>query len=213
MARRRRAPGNRPGQRDLAAEAERRFVARVLPERIAETRQGGRVIYARAEVELYEQTVEGLLLQGAGNHQLLRAMREQHGLGQAYALKLAGRVRRRWADETEQQRPFTRAEQIRRVRRMILRLQGDPIVENNQVVGWRTPPDYQKLLRWERFLADLEGNREPIRVDIDVRYTQAMLAVIGSVDGEHLKRLADEQREVELKAKAFDALPVPSAAE
>jgi hypothetical protein len=192
----------RKRKRDLDAEAEKRFRAATNPP-VPPAATSEKTTWTRAEVDAQEQRVEGLLLQAASTAQIVATLRDM-GVKRRRAAQLVSRIRDRWSRETEATRAYTRDEQIRRVKRYIQRLQGRPKIVDDQIVGWHEQPNYPMLHRWESLLADLEGNKEPLKINVDVRYTEAMLAVVGSMPGEDLLRLAQEQREIEAKARAYD---------
>lgn len=188
-------------KRNLDAEAEKKFREATAP---PAPPPATKTTWTRQEIAEQEERVEAGLVRAASVNQIAETLRTEHGVGRRRTLQLIARIRERWSRETESTRAYTRDEQIRRVRLYIQRLQGRPKIVNGEMKGWDEPPNYHMLHKWESLLADLEGNKEPLKINVDVRYTEAMLSVMAGVTGEDLLRLAQEQREIEAKARAFD---------
>ena len=161
--------------------------------------------YTLAEVELQMSVVEQLVLATQSRPAITKAMRERFGVGSLRVLRLVARVQERWKQEDQEARPAYRAAAMRRIERYIAQARGERAPDGT----WRTKPDYPALARFESLLADIQGTRAPVQVDVsvDVRVSASLQAVIASLTPEQCaERLAAarERRALAERQRASD---------
>ena len=89
--------------------------------------------------------------------------------------------------------------------------------EQNTAGDWIREPNHAAVAKYESLIADFQGTREAIKIDVDVRASQACLTVIAGLSPEEVQgylakykenvRLANEMRE--MQAKALPAKTAP----
>ena len=165
------------------------------------------VRYTRGEVERQENAVEDLMVHGMLPHQVRRILKGDPSKGiigqwpkitQKRVDILCDRVRERWQKERAKTRDSDREAAIRRIARFRQWASG----EQNSDGTWKVKPNHAALVAYERILMDLQGTREAIKVDVDVRYTEAMLGVVARLEGDEGSKLLEEAREQERLANA-----------
>jgi hypothetical protein len=142
------------------------------------------------------QLVESLLVQGASQSTIDRQLRAQFGTGRKYSAFLCDKVRSAWAEEERARRPYYKAAQIRRVLQEIASAKATKVDPANGSVVHR--PNWGAVAQLENLLADLTGAREPLemRLDVDVRTSEALLHVIGTMTPDRIRALAMRQRQL-----------------
>ena len=177
------------------------------------TLPAGRRIWTRAEAEAQERDVETLLAGATTDAQVISALRQRHQVGAVRTKSLMARVRARWAREDEERSSSNRSEAIRRAKRML-----------RQVLERLNPPDpkhapstgdlvrlHSTAHKWETHLADLQGTKAPLRLELDLQVSQAILQVIATMDADEVAEELAQQRALEQQAAAFRAsLPAAS---
>jgi hypothetical protein len=131
-----------------------------------------------------------------------------------------------WRREQEQADGTARTEAIQRLRRDLAEMRnpgqlrnknGYPVFENvldadgnPKKVGRKllkkpvqAPIDWAAVAKHETLLAKIEGTMKPVelKVDVDVSIRQSMLAVIANMTPEQIDRYAEEDIELERRAK------------
>jgi hypothetical protein len=119
--------------------------------------------------------------------------------------RLVGRIQERWQIEDQNFDRAKRAEwksgQIRRLTRMRDIASGS----QNQDGTWAVKPDHRAVARYEELLAKIQGTLAPIEIDLDVRYTEAMMVAIGSMSAEQMASLLAEAEQMEAHARQYRA--------
>lgn len=108
------------------------------------------------------------------------------GLGKAATRKIIQRVVANLNQAFEENRPNAKAFAINRIQRH---------VQNAARRG-----AFGAVASLERLTADIEGTREPLRVEIGITMQTALMSVIGSMSEKHFKALVQEYDELEAKA-------------
>ena len=147
--------------------------------------------------------VEGLLVQGARMGEIHRVLRRQWPASMKRARILVDRVKRQWADfAKDDDRVANREAAIRRLHAM--RRTAEGLRDPNDKTGtrWLVKPDHAAVLGYERIIADLEGTKKPIEVNVDGRFTAAMLEVVANLTGDQ----ASEMLETALEQKRLSDL-------
>lgn len=156
------------------------------------------VRYTLAETREHLRAVEELLIEGARVPLIHRTLRGRfHSITLKRVKTLAARVREEWSllSGDEKQRAADREAAIRRVQRMRQHAAGQLDPKDPTGRTWLRAPDHKAVAAYEKILMDLQGTREAAKVDVDVRYTEAMLHVMGSLQGEAGQELLEEALE------------------
>jgi len=159
------------------------------------------------------QIVEGFMVQGYGPTQIKTALTSAKlGCGVPRIRVLMDRVRDRWQKEDQAARATWKTAQIRRLhghlKKVTTEVPGRDEVKDKEgkvispaVKG--TKANWQAAVAIESLLADIQGTREPIQVNVDVRVTEAMLAVIGQLPPEEMQEwVAEYEEQAALAARA-----------
>jgi hypothetical protein len=171
-----------------------------------------RVAWSLKEVREQLRAVEDFLVEGSQPREILRVLR---GRWPAMTLgrveKLAERVRINWLGATtEESRKHDRHAAIQRLHKMRRIASG----LRDKDGKWVDRPNHQAVARYESLLMELEGTREAIRVDVNVRHTQAMLAVVANLSGdeasEYLAEALEQERLARIAQEAVPALCLPA---
>ncbi len=168
-------------------------------------------IYTKAETYEQTRTVESLLTQLSGFSTIAAICRKRHGIGLNRVRTLMGRVVDTWAKEDEANKGTNKGAAIRRIVRMRLHAEGEM---NEQGTAWLREPNHPAVAKYEMLLADLQGTREAIKVDVDVRASQACLTVIQGLSAEEVQKYLTKYKEnVQLanEMRAMKQLPAKTA--
>lgn len=166
-----------------------------------------RTRYTLAETREQEQLVEALLTQGLSERSVHVRLAREFDQGRvpwkltgSRVKTLVGRTRDRWRKEDALEMQDRRAEQIRRLHKgLALALTGQRDAQG----AWVHRPSLGNYARIEELLARVQGTLEPIQVNVDVRYTEAMIQVIGSMGGDELSDLLAQAQETEQLAARY----------
>lgn len=102
---------------------------------------------------------------------------KKFGFGLGRLRDLSVRVRSSWEKEDAHLRMQRKAEQTRRIYRHLAGAQG----QRNDDGTWKVKPNWSAVAKFEDLLADLHGTREPLKIDIDVRASEAVMLVIAQM--------------------------------
>lgn len=111
-------------------------------------------VYSRSETREHEGFVESLMVQrpDLSVRQQGKVVQERFGISHGRYQKLRARIISRWASEDEQHRGAWKAQAMRRLERWI---------QKCEAMG-----DYRMLQRFHADLMDVQGVREPLKIDI-----------------------------------------------
>ena len=56
-------------------------------------------------------------------------------------------------------------------------------------MGWIEKPNHSAIVRYENLLADIQGTREPLQVDVNVQVAESLVAVFSSYSLEKLQSM------------------------
>ncbi len=201
--------GDRPeevGQEKDFLEAEDPALVREV-EKLA--RNSPVVRYARNEVERQEMLVEDLMIQGTQPARMRQILQGQGWpkISKTRVDLLVERVRERWIQERAKTRDADREAAVRRITRFRTWAAGERSADGK---SWVEKPNHAAIVQYERILMDLQGTREPLKIDITATYTEAMLAVVARLEGDEASKLLDEAREQERLANVARKM-LPSA--
>lgn len=153
--------------------------------------------------------IEQALLQRVGRRALCALARQQFGLGWKRVDALTKRVRDRWIEEDKDQRASLKAQAARAIERDMQAARNDLASKPQQL--------HNALARYHSLLADIQGTRAPIEMNIDVHVSASVQAVIANLSSEevqeHLTKYRENQRLADEYRKRLGTSPIDSAAE
>jgi hypothetical protein len=155
--------------------------------------------------------VESLILQpGLTETQRARAFQQRFGTSKTRYLTLQNRVREVWAREDDHLIASRKNEQTRRVMRHLQGAMG----QKDAAGAWAVRPNWSAVAKFENLLADLHGTREPLRIDIDARASEAVMMVVAQMTPEQVQaRLDAYAQRMALAERAERELVVEASAE
>lgn len=145
--------------------------------------------YTIVETQEQTQLVEAGLIQGLSERELRVALaKKQHFVSAARVRTLKARVHETMKLEAERTRPQTREKQLRRLYAELAEARGkvDP-----KTGAYTTKPHWSAVTRIEMLIAQVEGNFEAIKVDIDVVHREAVTNVLTSMTPSQMAGLLD----------------------
>jgi hypothetical protein len=158
------------------------------------------------EEELHVEFVTRLKLRGLSDQQIYGACRQQYGIGWTRTKRLIGKVGETFRTRAEARAGRTRAEQIERVRDEIREMREPRFhtrfelvrgVDGRGRMQIRTErfeerlPIPAQLARLEELLADLEGNRAPLKVEMEVTHKNTIVACVAAMPAERIALLQE----------------------
>jgi hypothetical protein len=157
------------------------------------------VVVSLANVRKRTEFIENLLVAGISPSRIARAAREQLGMKSSSVNTYIDRIRERWAEEERGSRPYYKQQAIRRI--------------YGHISQARAEKNWSAIAQLEKLLADIQGTKEPITVQIDVDATvkEAALHVIANLTPERRQALIAEQRRLRELA-AQNTITVPAEA-
>lgn len=140
------------------------------------------VVVSLVEVRKRTEFIENALVAGISASRITRAARDQFGMPAPSVKNYIARIRERWAEEERDSRPFYKQQSIRRI--------------YGHISAARAEKNWSAIAQLEKLLADIQGTKEPIAVQIDVDATmkEAALHVIANLTPERRRALITEQR-------------------
>lgn len=159
----------------------------VRPATVAERRIAYVSPEQRREREL---EVERLMIAGVSQTRIEGAMRDRHGIGKSSVHSTMARVRRRWAEEERENRPSYKNTAMRRLL--------------GTIAESRSAKNFAATAQLERLLAEMQGTREPIEMNVNVETTlpEAALQVAAQLTPEKFAAIVAEQRQLRALAAA-----------
>lgn len=162
-------------------------------------------VYQPRETADHMRQIEGFLLRGVSINRIAEVMLADPKvrISRKRVIVLAGRVKERWAAEDQDMRGSWKGAAIRRIQNWITRALGEDARydERGNLVRRETKINHSAIARYEHLLADIQGTREPLKLDMHVEHTEAIAAVIMDMTEQELLEAAREQDERE---RAFE---------
>lgn len=144
----------------------------------------------RSQLAARESFVERLLLAGATHANIYKLAARPTtadppglGIGKTAAVGAIRRVMDRWVAESEADRSFNK---VTAVRRLFSHMQDA-----------RRDKKWSAVLGCERLIADIQGTREPIRIDLNANVNMALVNCIGAMTSEDREALLAEYEVLE----------------
>lgn len=167
--------------------------------------------YTLAETRDQLRSVEELLIEGAkpaAIHRLFRAESKYPSITMSRVHDLCARVRTDWLSiAKDDDRKAARSAAIVRIHRMRQQAAGQ---WDQATKSWVIKPNHQAVARYEELLMKLEGSEQAAKVEVDVRYTQAMLAITAQLTGDDasafLEEAMDQKRLADMAKRELPAL-------
>ena len=162
--------------------------------------------YSIVEVREQLRAVEGLLIQGATHGQIVRAMKKfAVPCGEKRATNLIERIKTQWAQEDDAVRAVKKAAAERRLIQHIENAKGDVADD-----GTYKNANFQAIGRFEQLLADLQGTREPVKVQLDLQVSVAVAQLVATYTPEQVTRAITEMAQLERDAELWRKSLPPS---
>lgn len=185
-----------------------RELARLVPvvqpaEAPLETNRGKGHLWPAVQVEQHMAAIESLLLSTYSQTAIARTMTQRFGLKKTRVEDLIKRVKARWLAEDVEARPTNKSSQVRRLLGYIANARGE---RNDDGRGWKVQPNYQALRAFESLLADVQGTKAPIEINVDVRVGQALREVISNMTPEQLTLRLERARAQRAAAERLELL-------
>lgn len=141
-----------------------------------------------------ESEIERLMIAGVSQSRTENAMRDRHGMSRHAVQSAMRRVRQRWVEEERENRPSYKNTAMRRLLGSIAEARG--------------AKNFAAVAQLERLLAEMQGTREPIEMNVNVETTlpEAALQVAAQLTPERFDALVAEQRK--LRALAAAKIPI-----
>jgi hypothetical protein len=142
--------------------------------------------------ETNEQTalIEAGLIQGLSERELRVALaKKQHFVSVTRVKTLKARVHEAMKLESERTRPQSREKQLRRLYAELAEARGK--VDPAKPGTYLTKPHWSAVTRLEMLIAQVEGNFEPIKIDVDVVHREALTNVLTSITPDQAAQLID----------------------
>jgi hypothetical protein len=154
---------------------------RVGREKSVKNKPGNRKVYTPTETREHEAFIENALQTAFAHGLIVRGLKQKFGMGETRAKKLIHRVLDRWALDSEKNRSSNKASAERRIL--------------TDVREARAEKKWSAVASLESLLADIQGTRDPVKIDVDVRVSETLVAMVADMSGERLRDLVEEARE------------------
>jgi hypothetical protein len=153
------------------------------------------VRFTRNEVRAQLSWVEDLVVQGASMSQIERVTLARFPQVTKKRIRsLVERVKEAHAREDNEARAEWKSAQIRRLHTYRTQASGQRTPDGR---GWLTPPDHKAIIAYERLLAQVCGTLEPVTMNVNATYTEALLQVTANlmVDPDRAMAVLEEAQE------------------
>jgi hypothetical protein len=170
-----------------------------------------KVVFSVFEVRKQVAAIEHMMTLGRTQGQIVRWMKneaEENGVpscGWHRTINIIERVKAKWEAEDEQLRPIKKAAAIRRLMVHIDNAKGK-LDED----GRYPEANFAAIAKFESQLADLEGTRAPVKVDVNVQVQQSVAMVLSAMTPDQMQKALNEQLEMERDAQAFRVAALPA---
>lgn len=143
-----------------------------------------------SEEELLLEAFTRVLNRGASDTMVVQWARATYGFGENRSRTILAKVRGKLIVDFETRKNAARAEMSERLRNTLV-LMREPHKNEN---GNARPLPWQSIARVEELLADVEGTREPQKVELDVRVQTALMKVVTNLSPERMEELRAKAR-------------------
>jgi hypothetical protein len=135
--------------------------------------------------------IESMLLKGIAINAIRLYCRQEHGVGKDLVDKAIKKIYEQWSIEDQEARPHRRSLQVRRIYREL-----DAASKDSK---------HSAVAALERLIAEIQGNKEPERVQIaSFNAHAAITELLGSFTDDQVHQLAQDQMVIEAKAELAD---------
>lgn len=155
--------------------------------------------YSKEETRAQMDIVASLWIEGYTEAEIKAKLRDAgHKVSTKRIIALKGMVQESFKLETERDRPLSKQRQLHRLYKLRRIAQGGDMErwkgtgKNRKKATLYVDPDHAALARYEDMIARLEGNYEPLKVDVDMVHREALIDVIGSLTTEQARELTED---------------------
>lgn len=120
----------------------------------------------------------------------IRAKMAKKGIATSHArfYTLKARVQEEAKLEHERDKPLSKQRQLKRLYKLRQQAEGLRTVDGR---GWIIKPVHTALVRYEELIAKIEGNFEPLKIDVDIVHREAIMQVLGNMTDAHAQALVE----------------------
>jgi len=158
-------------------------------------------VYTIAETQEQEAFVFNGIISGQLDRYIFRAFHHKFGCNRGRYNTLHARMMQVLAEDHTEKLKTAKVEAIQRIKRDLAQLR----VERQNMAQPDTKAIARhsaEILKYEQFLADLTGAREPIKVEMNVQIRESLTAVIANMTpemmNERLQRVREDRRLAEI---------------
>jgi hypothetical protein len=155
----------------------------------------GAVQLSEADKKLRMRFVGQLLWRGSPDEKVVSFCRNTWGMTRRASLHMIERVKLRWVAEEERNRPKAKAWAIQRLLNDLSELRA------GESKTW----DHGAIMQRERLLSDLQGTKEPIKVNVEFAQVEAVDRVMLELTPEQFRAAVDIALDEKRKARLFEA--------
>lgn len=134
-----------------------------------------------------EAFVENCMVQGLSTTKIQTLASQEYAVSRSTIARLVSYIGDRWIKEEEDRRPLYKSAAMER----LARYSRKAAEEKN----------WSAVARFESLLADMQGTKEPIRIQVTAQVTTAMLNIIGNMSTDDIRTIEDQMRELESNSK------------
>lgn len=169
-----------------------------------------KIVYTPEETREQHEWIAGAMAARMTTYAITQQAKDKFGIGASRVRNLMARVLEKWKLEDEQNRSSLKAKAVRSLEQDMTAVRAE--LANNISVSDKAKL-HSTLTRYHALLADIQGTREPIKVDVDVRVSQSIVGVIANLSPEQVQAYVQRRKQLEQEAEHGRLLTGPAAAE
>lgn len=140
---------------------------------------------------LIKRLVEQCLVTGLTNRKIVDVVQSEYPYATAHTIKnLIEEIGLDWAKEEEFRRPMNKQAAVQRI--------------IGHIMKCRDAKDWANVARFENLLADMQGTKEAVTINVNMTVTGALMNVIGGMSNEQMQDALNHIIELEKKANAIE---------
>lgn len=172
-----------PGTVDRRVETTRAMAQKAVAEKKSAKR------FTAHQVVRQMQLVTDAWVEGATDREIVKVFEEaynagkiDHVIGRNRVTLLRERAQQKLLEDAETERPYTKTQQARRITKALRECKG----VRGPNGKWLEKPDHMARSRYEDMIARIQGNYEPVRIEVDAVHRHAIAEVIASLTPEQM---------------------------
>lgn len=178
--------------------------------RNAQAAQTPRAKWTKEQSEQQLTWIEAGIIKGLSERQMQGAILRTHGqrLSLTRIRTLKARVTEAWKLEGERTRPLSKQAQLRRLYEHLDSARGKKDKDGRFI----EKPNHAAIGRYEQLIAEVEGNFDPIKIDVDIVHREALMEVLGNMTEQNMAALVaayDEMHTLAQEAAQQQNRPLP----